>query len=70
MNNLSEIEMDQLRRLANGEDIRSSDRPTDKARQRLSRLKCIAYDKGIARWVLLNAGREALAVTPPDRGAP
>jgi len=57
---LSEIEIGQLKRLMNGEDIRSSDRPTDKARQKLKRLRCIAYDKGIARWCILDAGRAAL----------
>lgn len=68
MSALDEIEMGQLRKLAAGEDIRSSDRPTDKARQRLRRRRFIAYDKGIARWVLLDAGRAA--VSPAQGNTP
>jgi hypothetical protein len=58
---LSEIEVTQLRRLMNGEDICSSDRPTDKARQRLKRLGFIRFDRSAWLWRLLPAGQEHLA---------
>ena len=61
MTDLSEIERDQLQRLVRQEDIRSSDRPTDKARTRLKRLGFITYDREAARWVILDAGRVAVS---------
>jgi hypothetical protein len=60
MRQLDEIELSQLKRLRAGENISSSDRPTDKARQRLKRLGLIAFDRSsqVSGWRLTDAGRK------------
>jgi hypothetical protein len=58
---LSEIEVTQLRRLMNGENICSSDRPTDRARTRLKRLGYVQFDRSAWLWRITAAGREHLA---------
>jgi hypothetical protein len=63
MNELTPIERDQLQKCFDGLDIKSSDRPTDKARQRLKRLGYLVFEKSYWRWRITDAGRAALAVT-------
>jgi hypothetical protein len=61
MRRLDDIEYSQIKRLLAGEDISSSDRPTDKARQRLKRLGLIEFVKSTWKWRLTAAGREEFA---------
>ncbi len=57
---MTEIELSQLLRAEKGEDIRSSDRPSDRARTKLKRLGYLIYDRSCARWRITPAGRAAL----------
>jgi hypothetical protein len=58
---MMDIDHDLLIRLANHEDIRSSDRPSDAARTRLKNRGLIIFDREKWRWHLTYAGRDALA---------
>lgn len=59
---LTDIEWSQLRLSSQGVDIRSSDRPSDRARSKLKRLGLLTYERApIARWRVTDAGRAALA---------
>lgn len=59
---LTDIEWSQLRLADQGVDIRSSDRPSDRARSKLKRLGLLAYERApIARWRVTDLGRAALA---------
>jgi hypothetical protein len=53
----SEIELSQLRSCAAGEDIRSSDRPGNKARQRLRRAGLLSFNSKIWRWEVTEEGK-------------
>lgn len=43
-----------------GEDIRSSDRPSDRARTTLKKHGLITFDRSTWRWDITDAGREVL----------
>lgn len=58
---LTDIEWSQLRRASLWEDIRSSDRPSDRARTRLKRLGLLQYNRTFSRWCVTPEGRAALA---------
>lgn len=55
-----------LVRLAAGEDIRSSDRPSDRLRKRLVRKGLIEFRRVGWRWALTDAGRAMLAARQKD----
>jgi hypothetical protein len=57
---LTDIEWSQLRRAAAGENISSSDRPSDRARTKLKRLGLLEYNRAFARWLVTDLGRSAL----------
>lgn len=63
---MTEIELSQLLRAEKGEDIRSSDRPSDRARTRLMRLGYLGYDWSLVRWYITPAGRAALEQSRED----
>ena len=56
----STVTRHQLERCIAGEDIRSSDRARDEARQWLRRKGYIVFDRSIWRWLPTALGREAL----------
>lgn len=60
-----QIEQDQLERLGRGENICSSDRPTDRARTRLKKRGLIEFDRPTWRWKLTDAGRSQLMGRKP-----
>lgn len=69
---LTDIEWSQLRMASQGADIRSSDRPADRARTKLKRLGFLVYNLSFARWHVTDAGRAALTKegetsAPPDQ---
>lgn len=61
---LSDIEERLLRECAAGQDIKSSDRPADRARTRLKRLGYLTFDRGTWRWNITDAGRAAVSHIP------
>jgi hypothetical protein len=58
---LTGIESSQLRLAEQGVDIRSSDRPGDRARSKLKRLGLLVYERSYARWRITDLGRAALS---------
>lgn len=62
---LSDLEMDLLYRLADRENITSSDRPSDRARTRLKKLGLIIFDRQKWRWHLTYAGQDVVAGLKP-----
>ena len=56
----STLELQQLRRCQAGEDISSSDRASDAARQRLRRAGLLTFSRP-GGWMVTNAGRDFLA---------
>lgn len=59
MRQLDPVEQEQIKRIYAGEDVSSSDRPTDKARQRLKRLGMIKFDRAAKPpWQLTEVGKQ------------
>jgi len=58
---LTAVHVEQLARLDRGEDVKSSDRPTDRARSKLKRLGLIEFNRSTWLWLITDAGRAALA---------
>ena len=65
---LSDLEERLLRECAAGQDIKSSDRPADRARTRLKKLGYLTFDRAGWRWQITDAGRSALSRPQLDAG--
>lgn len=52
--------IEQLRKLRNGDDIKSSDRASDKARTKLKKLGLIEFDRTAWLWKMTPSGWDAL----------
>jgi hypothetical protein len=57
---MTDLENELLMRLANNEDIKSSDRAEDKARTKLKNRGLIIFDREKWRWHLTYAGQDAV----------
>jgi predicted RNase H-like HicB family nuclease len=57
---LKDLELALLRKVAAGEDIRSSDRSWDRAKTRLKKAGYIEFDRDYWRWGITEAGRMGL----------
>lgn len=58
--NLSDRELDFLSRVASGQRLRLADREEDRIRQRVKKLKLAEVVMNPRRWVITDAGRDAL----------
>lgn len=57
---MTEIEQRLLRECSAGHDIKSSDRPADRARTRLKKLGYIVFNRETWQWDITENGRLAL----------